>query len=139
MNTNSKITAQLGLSIMTLLLLILPTAGKQSKKISTAVTMPQHCMMMKQLQLKLDATTKAQDLRLKNLMSPMDDAFGDQKVRIMSEVIKELVMQRNERQEMRDNMQSHRMGHMMEHMQQGGKMTMKQCPRMVARVGLVSK
>ena len=130
-----KTTTTLGLTTMTLLLLLLPTAGHQSKKATPK--MPEHCLQMRETQQQMGKTMKMQDLRLKDLVAAMDGATGDQKVRAMSETIKELVMQNAERQEMMSNMQSKKMGHMMEHMQMGSKMPMMQCPMMGSGMGMM--
>ena len=92
--------------------------------------MPDHCLMMMQMQQKIMSTTKAQDSKIKTLMMTMDKATGDRKVQAMAAVINELVTQRASRQEMNAKMQPQMMGHMMEHMQSGDKTAMMQCPMM---------
>jgi hypothetical protein len=98
------------------------------------------CKMMMQMHQNMDTTTKAQDTKLKDLMSTVDRTFGDQKTIALAAVVKELVAQRTGRQEMMDKMQPQMMGHMMEHMQgmqsgdkkmmQKNQTAMMQCPMM---------
>lgn len=109
---------------MTLLLLLLPTSGHQSKTSPSKPMpkMPEHCKRMMEAHQQMANTTKLQDLKLKDFVVAMDKATGDQKVRAMSDTIKELILQRTERQEMTGNMQEMKMGHMMEHLQMGSKM-----------------
>ncbi len=132
-----KNTFSLGLMAATFLLAGLPTLAQQPNskaqqpnKTGMAAKMPEHCAMMMQMHQKKEASTKAQDVKLKGLMATMDKASGDQKMKAMAAVISELVAQRTTRQEMMGNMQSQMMGHMMEHMQSGDKTSMMQCPMM---------
>jgi wobble nucleotide-excising tRNase len=126
-----KTITTLGLTTMTLLLLLPPTAGHQSKATvsnKTTPRVPEHCRLMVEQQQQMANTMKMQDLKLKDLVADMDSATGDQKVRALSETVKELILQRTERQEMTSNLQAKKMGHMMQHMEQGAKMPMMQCP-----------
>jgi len=62
------------------------------------MAMPEHCKMMMQMHQKMEGSNKAQDAKLKGLMSAMDRASGDQKMKAMAAVISELVAQRSGRQ-----------------------------------------
>lgn len=121
-----KTTTLFGLTVTGLLLIAIPALARQKP----APKMAEHCMMMGQMQHKMDATTSAQDAKLKELMATMNGATGDRKMSAMSAVINELVAQRSSRQTMMGQMQPQMMGHMMEHMQSGDKSSMMQCPMM---------
>ena len=104
-----KTTTLFTFTAMALLLLIPPTVARQqpAAKSGMMMKMPEHCKMMMQMHEKMQASNKAQDAKLK-----------------------ELIAQRSSHQKRMDQMQPQMMGHMMEHMQSGDKNSMMQCPVM---------
>ena len=94
-----KTTTLFTFTAMALLLLIPPTVARQQPAAKSG--------MMMQMHEKMQASNKAQDAKLK-----------------------ELIAQRSSHQKRMDQMQPQMMGHMMEHMQSGDKNSMIQCPMM---------
>jgi hypothetical protein len=90
------------------------------------------CAAMMQMQKQMATDQKADDARLNDLVTKMNQCSPDQKMDAMAAVISELVTQRARSREMDETMQDQMMMHMMQHMQHGGAASAMQCPMMKA-------
>jgi len=93
------------------------------------------CAAMMRMHQQMEADRKADDTRLNDLTTKMNEATGDQKTEAMAAVINELVAQRARSREAAEKMQSQMMAHMMLHMQHGAAASAMQCPMMQAMAG----
>jgi hypothetical protein len=90
------------------------------------------CAALMQMQQQMEADRKADDARLNDLTTKMNEATGDQKTAAMAAVINELVAQRVRARDAAAKMQGQMMQNMMGHMQHGGSASVMQCPMMAA-------
>jgi hypothetical protein len=93
------------------------------------------CAAMMRMHQQMEADRKADDARLNDLTTKMNEATGDQKTEAMAAVISELVAQRARARELDEKMQGQMMAHMMGHTQHGAAASPMQCPMTKAMAG----